>query len=45
MSLSKITAFDLPAGRSIAGKYKVISNLGSGWEGEVYKIYEVKTGI
>ena len=45
MSLVKITEFNLPAGKSIAGKYKVLSRLGSGWEGEVYKICEVKTGI
>ncbi len=45
MSLAKIKEFNLPVGKSIAGKYKVISRLGSGWEGEVYKIYEVKTGI
>ncbi|GJL79848.1 MAG: serine/threonine protein kinase [Nitrospinaceae bacterium] len=45
MNPSKITEFNLPAGKSIAGKYKVLSRLGSGWEGEVYKIYEVKTGI
>lgn len=45
MSPLKITEFNLPAGKSIAGKYKVISKLGSGWEGEVYKIFEVKTGI
>jgi len=45
MSLTKISEFNLPVGKSIAGKYKIISRLGSGWEGEVYKIYEVKTEI
>ncbi len=45
MNRLKVDAFDLPPGRSIAGKYKVISRLGSGWEGEVYKVCEVKTGI
>lgn len=45
MTLQKITSFDLPPGKSIAGKYKVISRLGSGWEGEVYKVNEEKTGI
>jgi hypothetical protein len=45
MGFVKITEVNLPVGKSIAGKYKVISRLGSGWEGEVYKIYAVKTGI
>lgn len=43
--LPKIDAFDLPAGRIIARKYEVISRLGGGWEGEVYKIRERTTGI
>lgn len=40
-----IDAFDLYPGTTIARKYEVISKLGSGWEGEVYKISELKTGI
>jgi serine/threonine protein kinase len=40
-----ITGFNLPPGRVLAGKYKVVAQLGSGWEGEVYKITEVRTGI
>ena len=40
-----INAFDLTAGRKIAGKYEVLSLLGAGWEGEVYKIREIRTGI
>lgn len=40
-----ITAFDLPPGRTLAGKYRLVSRLGSGWEGEVYKITEIRTGI
>ena len=32
-------------GRKIAGKYEVLSLLGAGWEGEVYKIREIRTGI
>lgn len=39
-----ITAFDLPRGRVLGGKYEVISKLGAGWEGEVYKVVEKKTG-
>lgn len=45
MTMRNFTSFDLPPGKSIAGKYKVISRLGSGWEGEVYKVNEEKTGI
>jgi len=41
----RIQTFDLPPGRTLAGKYKVVSRLGSGWEGEVYKITEIRTGI
>lgn len=37
--------FDLQPGRKIAGKYEVVSVLGMGWQGEVYKIREVQTGI
>lgn len=38
-------SFDLEPGRQIAGKYQVLAKLGSGWEGEVYKIVEKATGI
>ena len=38
-------SFHLPPGRVIARKYQVVSLLGSGWEGEVYKIRERNTGI
>ena len=41
----KIDAFRLAAGRSIAGKYEVLELLGKGWEGEVYKIRELRTDI
>ncbi len=37
--------FNLQPGRIIANKYEVISLLGSGWEGEVYKIVEIGTDI
>lgn len=32
-------------GRLLSGKYEVVEKLGEGWEGEVYKITEVPTGI
>ena len=41
----RIESFDMPAGRLIARKYEVVSKLGSGWEGEVYKIRERNTKI
>ncbi|MHC5001506.1 MAG: protein kinase domain-containing protein [Planctomycetota bacterium] len=42
---TRIKSFDLQPGRLLAGKYRVEARLGSGWEGEVYKVVEVKTGI
>ncbi|MFQ6093064.1 MAG: protein kinase [bacterium] len=41
----RISTFDLPPDWEIAGKYQVVLKLGSGWEGEVYKIREIRTGI
>jgi serine/threonine protein kinase len=41
----KIDSFDLTPGRVIARKYRVVYRLGSGWEGEVYKVLETRTGI
>ena len=40
-----IESFDLPVGRRIAGKYTVEDRLGAGWEGEVYRVVEIGTGI
>ncbi len=41
----RINAFNLRPGRIIGGKYLVESRLGSGWEGEVYKVVERRIGI
>ena len=41
----RIESFDLPLGSRLAGKYEVVSKLGSGWEGEVFRIREIRTGI
>jgi len=41
---NQIESFDLPPGRPIAGRYVVESRLGAGWEGEVYKVVEQRTG-
>jgi tRNA A-37 threonylcarbamoyl transferase component Bud32 len=38
-------SFNLEPGRILARKFQVISRLGSGWEGEVYKIKELGTNI
>lgn len=40
-----VDSFDFKPGRVLAGKYEVLSKLGSGWEGEVYLICERTTGI
>jgi len=40
-----IESFDLVPGRTLARKYEVVSRLGGGWEGEVYRIRERRTGI
>ena len=40
-----ITTFSLDAGRQLAGKYEVRGLLGKGWEGEVYHVVELGTGI
>lgn len=47
MTTSKriIDSFDFPRRMIIGGKYEVVDHLGSGWEGEVYKIVEINTGI
>jgi len=41
----KINSFSLRPGLVIGGKYLVEVKLGAGWEGEVYKVVESRTGI
>lgn len=41
----KITCFNFPERKVINSKYRIISKLGAGWEGEVYKVEEISTGI
>lgn len=43
--LKKLDRFALAPGRVLARKYEVVSLLGAGWEGEVYLVREVATGI
>ena len=45
MKANDIQTFDLAPGRTLARKYEVVSRLGGGWEGEVYRIREKSTGI
>jgi serine/threonine protein kinase len=40
-----IESFDLAPGRVLVKKYRVLSKLGEGWEGEVYRVLEMRTGI
>ncbi len=40
-----MTGFNLSPGRVLAGKYEVVELLGGGWEGEVYLVKELVTGI
>lgn len=42
---SKVRRFDFPPGRIVGGKYQILRQLGSGYEGEVYAIVERATGI
>jgi serine/threonine protein kinase len=42
---SRINSFDFKPGRLITKKYEIVERLGSGWEGEVYKIIERGTDI
>jgi hypothetical protein len=41
----RIDSFNLAPGRILAQKYEIISLLGTGWEGEVFKVREIGTGI
>jgi hypothetical protein len=45
MPTSRLTSFDFKPGSLLVGKYRVIEHLGGGWEGEVFRIREVLTGV
>lgn len=40
-----IKSFNFPENYNVSKKYKIVSMLGQGWEGEVYKVVERSTGI
>ena len=42
---SRTRSFDFAPGTLLAGKYRVTSRLGTGWEGEVYRVIERGTRI
>lgn len=42
---TKITEFNFSEGKIINNKYRILSRLGAGYEGEVYKVEEISTGI
>lgn len=37
--------FDLQPGRKLGSLYEVVGLIGTGWEGEVYRVVELRTGI
>jgi len=41
----EIDSFNFPPGRVLLRKYELVSRLGAGWEGEVFKVRELATGI
>lgn len=41
----QIESFNFSPGRILLRKYEVMSRLGAGWEGEVFKVREIPTGI
>ncbi|UCF71216.1 MAG: protein kinase [candidate division WOR-3 bacterium] len=43
--IERVISFNLLPGRILASKYEVLSLLGSGWEGEVYRVKERNTGV
>jgi hypothetical protein len=44
-AMSRSFAFDLEPGQKLGTSYRVEEFLGAGWEGEVYRVVEVPTGI
>lgn len=45
MATKRITCFNLTEGQVLANKYRVVERLGGGWEGEVFRVREIMTGV
>lgn len=45
MAKNETKSYDLFSGRTLGSNYEIVEFLGSGWEGEVYKVVENRTGI
>jgi tRNA A-37 threonylcarbamoyl transferase component Bud32 len=45
MASGRLTSFDFKTGAILVGKYRVMEHLGGGWEGEVYRVREIMTGV
>ena len=45
LNIKKLKAFSFEPGTIVSDKYQIINLLGRGWEGEVYLIRELSTGI
>lgn len=45
MATRRIQKFHLKEGQVLAAKYRVVERLGGGWEGEVFRVREILTGV
>lgn len=45
MASGRLTSFDFQTGATLVDKYRVMEHLGGGWEGEVYRVREIMTGV
>lgn len=43
--MTKVNTYKLKAGSMLGRHYRILELLGDGWEGEVYQVEEIKTGI
>jgi tRNA A-37 threonylcarbamoyl transferase component Bud32 len=44
-TMTKLREFNFPEGTLLSSKYEIVEKLGGGWEGEVYIVKELLTGI